>query len=576
MKSDPITSPLRILVVDDVEANRQLLYRCITNLGHVTTMACNGLEALEACRQELPDLILMDIMMPVMDGCAAATAIRRLCGEQWLPIIFLSAKSSEAEQIEGLEIGDDYLTKPVNLAMLKAKIKVMARIADMQRRIAENASRLEVYRQNNEQDQQFSRYILDHIIGHSNSRNGPVKRWIVPARHLSGDVIAYSHSAAGTINLLIADSTGHGLAAAISAVPAVDTFYAMTRRGHGIGAIAREINAKLHQLLPVSRFVAAALVSIDPFRERIDVWNAGIPEVMYVTGSGEIARRWSSRHPPLGILDDSAFDPAVETWQWNEEGEIFVCSDGVIEAESASGERFGSERLRQAILESHGKPPFESVIAAVYNHLGQQDNHDDLSLASVACTSSLYLPASASDKHSVDTPQLLTDLWALRLQFSVDEIRRQNVLPAITRWLNQAGLDPAQFAQLLLIVTELCNNGIDHGVLKLDSVLKQGPDGFELYHQQRQARLAALAAGSIEVRLERQRDAAGPLLRLVVKDSGSGFAHEQLNAAAGIGRPLPHGRGIALVRQLAHRLQYQSGGTEAIVDFRLQAEQEAA
>lgn len=560
---------LRILVVDDVEANRRLICRFVATLGHEAVSANDGAAALAACQLQLPDLVLMDIMMPVMDGYTAAAAIRRLCGGRWLPIIFLSAKSSETEQLQGLEIGDDYLTKPVNLAMLGARIAVMARIAEMQQRIAENAAHLEQYRADNELDQQFSRYLLEHIIGHTNCRSGPVKRWIVPARHLSGDVIVYGHSPAGTLNLLIADSTGHGLAAAISTVPAVDTFYGMTRRGYGVGAIAREINAKLHRLLPANRFVAAALVSIDPYRERIEVWNGGIPEVLFVTRGGVIAREWASRHPPLGILADCEFASHAETWGWQEAGEVFVCSDGVIEAENAAGAHFGRDGLRVALAEAHGQGSFKAVVAAVHKHLGQQDNHDDLSLASIACTADLYQPGGRSEENSLDTPQLLADNWAVRLRFGPADIRRQSVVPAVTRWLNQLGLDATQFGRLLLIVTELCNNAVDHGVLHLDSTLKQAPDGFELYHRERESRLGDLAAGSLEIELERLDDDAGPLLRLRVKDSGAGFDAGPPDAAPDTDHPLPHGRGIALVRQLATRLSYQAGGREAVVDYRL-------
>ena len=560
---------LRILVVDDVEANRNLITRFVATLGHEAVSASNGLEAVDVCRDQLPDLVLMDVMMPVMDGYAASTEIRRLCGTRWLPIIFLSAKSSETEQLEGLGIGDDYLVKPVSLAMLKAKIEVMRRIAEMQARIAENAERLAAYRENNEQEQQFTRHILDHIVGHSNCNTGPLKRWIKPARHLSGDVIAQACSPTGTLNALIADSAGHGLAAAISAVPAIDTFYTMTRRGYDIGSIVREINSKLYRLLPANRFVAAAAVSIDRYRRQISVWNGGIPAVMFVTSDRCMAYEWPSRHPPLGILDDKAFEGHLETWEWAEQGEILLCSDGLIEAENGAGEPFGRQRLLDAICSAPGEDTFAAVVGAVTRHLDSRDNHDDLSLAAIACTGALHQPCNNAHP-SIETPQFNASNWSLHLHFGAAEIRAQAMQPLLTRWLNQLSLDPTQFGELLLILNELCTNAVDHGLLQLDSSLKQGPEGYETFHSERSRRLAQLQHGAVDVHLSQFVEDAKRRLQLRIADSGTGFDHARHTAADGPPSDLPHGRGISLVSRLACALRYAGSGNEAIVDYALQ------
>lgn len=564
-----MTHRLRILVVDDIDANRMLICRFLATLGHDSISACNGREAVEECRKKLPDLILMDIMMPVMDGHAASAEIRCLCGDQWLPIIFLSAKSSEAEQLEGLALGDDYLTKPVNLSMLRARIEVMARIAEMQQRIAENAARLAAYRDNNEQEQAFTRHVLEHIVGYSDCRTGPVKRWIKPARHLSGDVIAHAYSPTGTLNVLIADSTGHGLAAAISAVPAVDTFYTMVRRGYGIGCIVREINGKLHGLLPANRFVAAALVSIDPYRNRIAVWNGGIPALLFMSSEGRLAREWPSAHPPLGILAEDEFNPEVDSWHWDDQGQIFICSDGLIEAENALGEAFGRTALISTLAASPGDAGFAAAIAAVTAHLDGRDNHDDLSLASIDCTGTLFQHGAETGLRSIETPQFASSNWSLNLQFGAAEIRNDAIPTLLARWLNQIALNAEQFGELLLIVNELCNNAVDHGVLGLDSALKRQADGYEAFHRARTARLASLENGSIDVRLAQIVADGKRRLQLRVTDSGQGFDPQHLCPAQAQESTLPFGRGIALVRKLAGSLHYECGGTEAIVDYLL-------
>ena len=120
--------PLKILAVDDTEMNISLLERFFRKLGHEMVVATNGQEAVERFEAERPDLILMDVMMPVMDGYDATREIRKRSGDQWVPIIFMSAKSATEDQVMGLEAGgDDYLTKPFAIAELLARTRSLLR-----------------------------------------------------------------------------------------------------------------------------------------------------------------------------------------------------------------------------------------------------------------------------------------------------------------------------------------------------------------------------------------------------------------------------------------------------------------
>ena len=120
---------LKILVVDDTAENRDLIGLYMKRMGHETIYAENGQEGVEAYAREKPDIILMDVMMPVLDGYEATRMIRELCGTNWVPIIFLSANVEVDDQIEGIEAGgDDYLPKPINLGLLNAKFGAMQRI----------------------------------------------------------------------------------------------------------------------------------------------------------------------------------------------------------------------------------------------------------------------------------------------------------------------------------------------------------------------------------------------------------------------------------------------------------------
>lgn len=127
---------IRILAVDDTEANLKLLKMSLSRQGYDVITAVNGAEALELYKQERPDLVLMDVMMPVMNGFEAAEAMIDFEKDRWLPIIFLSAAATEEYFINGFEAGGfDYLFKPINQKILKLKIANAVRILSMQQRL---------------------------------------------------------------------------------------------------------------------------------------------------------------------------------------------------------------------------------------------------------------------------------------------------------------------------------------------------------------------------------------------------------------------------------------------------------
>ncbi|WP_293765026.1 SpoIIE family protein phosphatase [uncultured Aquitalea sp.] len=381
-----MTRQLKILVAEDSKISRLLMGEFIKRLGHEAVMAENGAQALELCRIDPPDAIFMDVAMPVMDGFAATRAIRQLMGEHWIPIIYLTSVSDREQLLRGLETGgDDYLIKPVDMELLTAKLNVLLRIADMQQRIAADAERLEAYYRANEQEQAFARMILDRFTRRADHTPPNIQQWQLPAMNFSGDTICIRRSKAGLDRLMLADSTGHGLTAAICGLPAVDTFFAMTDRQLPMQDVIRTINRKLHGILPVGRFVAAALIEVDYQQRRIAVWNGGIPCALYVNQQGVLEREFVSRCPPLGILPDEAFDASLDLYQWQDAGSVIVCSDGITEARNPAGQAFGNDGVVRAAQGARTRDIQGAITHAVSAHLGRVETQDDISLVVVRC-----------------------------------------------------------------------------------------------------------------------------------------------------------------------------------------------
>lgn len=139
----PLSQPVKVLVVDDTPTNLQMLQIFLKRHGYEVILASDGLKAVELFSSERPDIVLMDVMMPGMDGYEATRRIKALCGDAWVPVIFLSALDKEKDLVAGLDAGgDDYLAKPVNFVVLDAKLRSFVRSLHLSRRLAETGQRL--------------------------------------------------------------------------------------------------------------------------------------------------------------------------------------------------------------------------------------------------------------------------------------------------------------------------------------------------------------------------------------------------------------------------------------------------
>ena len=136
-------APPLILVVDDTPENREILELRLENQGYAVVTACDGEEALAKTAALLPDLILLDIMMPKLDGIEVTRRLKADRSLPFIPIILVTAKADAKDVVTGLDAGgDDYLTKPVEQAALVARVRSMLRIKALQDQVQAQATEL--------------------------------------------------------------------------------------------------------------------------------------------------------------------------------------------------------------------------------------------------------------------------------------------------------------------------------------------------------------------------------------------------------------------------------------------------
>ncbi|WVM89367.1 PP2C family protein-serine/threonine phosphatase [Halopseudomonas pachastrellae] len=178
----------------------------------------------------------------------------------------------------------------------------------------------------------------------------------------NGDILLAARRPSGEMHLLLGDFTGHGLPAAIGAMPLAEVFYAMTGKGYALRDILLELNSKLATILPVGIFCCAVLIEVNPTKGLVEVWNGGLPDVMILGRQGELLDRVVSTNLPLGVASRERFspDPVVLVMR---PGERLLCwTDGVIETRNSAGQLFGDAGVLRVIDAHKGEPEQGSTV----------------------------------------------------------------------------------------------------------------------------------------------------------------------------------------------------------------------
>lgn len=380
------SAPIKVLVVDDNPANLSFITQFLVSQGWRVITAATGAGGLAQFHEQRPDIVLMDILLPDIDGRDVTRAIKESTKESWVPIIYMTALCSESDQINALEAGgDDYITKPVNLRILRARMDAMRRIAEMQRHLAHTTQQLAHFKARAEHEQDIARELMARLI-YADRLNDPLLAiWQEPADGFSGDLIAATRSTADRLYLMVADSTGHGLAAALPLLQLSQIFYAMAERGFSLSTITEEMNNKTLARMPVDRFVAGVLVMLDPHNRLLEVWTGGNPPPFFISDDGQVIHPFMSQHMPLGIESASDFCAFTQVYQWPCAGHMVVFTDGLVEPTDAQGDAFGDDRVLQILSRTPPPARLAALQEMLRAHLGPAKLHDDVSLVLIRC-----------------------------------------------------------------------------------------------------------------------------------------------------------------------------------------------
>jgi len=479
---------------------------------------------------------------------------------------------------------DDFMSKPVKAYVLRTKIKAMERIRQLYSSQAKQNVQLkltidtlnktqtkleertnELVRANEEleslylsmtHDQELASNVFKKIMRHEEFQCSNVNYLLASMEAFCGDIILFAPKPTGGMYIMLGDFTGHGLSAAIGAIPVSDIFHAMAEKSVSICDVVSEINKKLKQLLPSHLFLATFIMELSYEAKTMTVWNGGIPNAIVVKKSGGIKHFLNSRHLPLGIVGNEKLDLSVEIFDFDFEERVYFFSDGVIETMNADDEMFGDERLYKYFNEDFNPEGIFKRIKKDLEKFGETTEQDDTTMVEVTLEPPIIqYSEEVLKKRNSDLPG-----WNVSLKFDGERLRTIDIASFLVKMVEKDLIMSKQKENIYLIIKELVDNSLEHGLLGLDGDMKKDIKGFETFIIERQQRLQKLSKGWIKIDLEYRPDNEEPYLVVQVEDSGQGFNYQKkrlnLDTNSTFG-----GRGIPLAKSLCKEVTQFGNGS---------------
>ncbi len=333
----------RVLIVDDNPIFREILRRQLTDLfGHTALEAGDGAAAVALAAAERPDLILMDLVMPWMDGMETTRRIRTLPGLADVPIIFLSAETDHDKWAEALSAGgNDFMSKPIHRQELAARISLHMNLARLGRELrAQNA----VF----SRERYLAGCVQRQLLPKGLDFPGFDVATVYQAQEQVGGDFYEAWVDGEALYLTMADISGHGASAAMLMALCKGLLLSLRQGELAPEAMVAELNRMLFELLgggDLDMFVTLVLCRIERRLPLLSVVSAGhVPA--YVLGAGGITEL-VSQGPALGIVED--FMWPARTVPFLPGDTAFLYTDGLTELRSPDGAFYGEERLRRLL-----------------------------------------------------------------------------------------------------------------------------------------------------------------------------------------------------------------------------------
>jgi phosphoserine phosphatase RsbU/P len=371
-------SECRILVVDDVKSNVDVLVQAL-KADYKLSVAFDGQSALESVARTSPDLILLDIMMPGIDGYEVCRRLRASKQTMDIPVMFLSSLEEVADKARGFEVGgNDYLTKPFEILEVKARVRSLVKAKSYADAVKEAMERdLRIARE-------IQMGILPADLSVCTSGTGlDIHAILEPAQLVGGDLYE-ALRVDGRVVAALGDVSGKGIPASLFMAVTMTLLRSMARQFASPDEVLRRVNDELTVSNPRGMFVTLCCAVFDLQTRRVTCASAGHHAAVLLAPGRPPRLVFSSSGPVLGLLPGAQF--TSETLSFEPGETLVLFSDGVTEAFDPSQELFEEERVLEQLAREPGTTAAETVASlfgAVQRHAAGAPQSDDLTILAV-------------------------------------------------------------------------------------------------------------------------------------------------------------------------------------------------
>ncbi|MBN1641112.1 MAG: SpoIIE family protein phosphatase [Anaerolineae bacterium] len=368
-----------VLIVDDTPANLRLLSQMLAERGYRVRPVPDGALALAAVQAEPPDLILLDIRMPGIDGYQVCERLKADPQARDIPVIFISALDAIEDKVRAFTVGGaDYVTKPFQVEEVLARVGTHLALRRLQRQLQDANRKMA-------QELALAGKVQTSFLPHNlpDLPGWQLAAALKPARETSGDFYDWFHLPNGHLGIVIADVCDKGAGAALY----MALSWTLIRTYAGAYPAQPElalsaVNRRMAEDTDTDYFVTLFYGILDPDRGTLAYCNAGHwgPYLVGVRDSAHV-QRLIRTGPPLGVSGDHAWERGTASLA---PGDVLVLyTDGVTEAQDACGSFLGEDRLLASVRSSLGRPArgiHEAILEDVQRFVGDTPQSDDIAL----------------------------------------------------------------------------------------------------------------------------------------------------------------------------------------------------
>jgi serine phosphatase RsbU (regulator of sigma subunit) len=372
-----------ILIVDDAPENLDLISG-ILKTTYKVKVAKSGEHALKIIAKSSPDLILLDVMMPEMDGYEVCRRLKSDDITKDVPIIFVTAMEQESDETKGFELGAaDYITKPISPSIVQARIKTQLALKDSMKKLHDAYDLIEEQKDRMQQELNVGRDIQLAMVPKifPDSNDFSVYATLEPAREVGGDFYDVFNIDDDRICLCIGDVSGKGVPAALFMAVAKTLINARASSDSSTASIVTHTNDELSKNNDGCLFVTLFVCILNTRTGELMTTNAGHnpPFLKHTNGSITVLPLCSG--PAVAAIEGATYTENIIQLQHNDI--LLLFTDGVTEADNLDRTLFGEEKLEKILADwQHGSMEelVKHVVTETHKYEGKDRQADDITV----------------------------------------------------------------------------------------------------------------------------------------------------------------------------------------------------